>query len=47
MGDEKGAAVNQHRRTRIAHRILDRVRSGDSVSLWRVDWALRALGDLR
>lgn len=29
-----------------AHRILDRVRDGKGVAQYRIDWALKRLGDL-
>lgn len=34
------------RRRAIAHSILDRVRAGQGIEAWRINLALRVLGDL-
>ncbi len=46
VGAEIGKVTRRSRKN-AAHRILDRAVMGEEVSVWRINWALRVLGDLR
>lgn len=41
-----GTADNEQQSKALAHRILDRLKRGEQVEDWRVDWALSRTGDL-